>query len=514
MKDSNEKKTKTTDVVYDVVLTNGRVIDAETYTDGIFNVGITGDRIAAISAEPLKGKDVVDATGKIVCPGFIDLHAHSQNIGSNRIQAFDGLTTALDLESGVLPVSEFYDKCAKEGRPINYGASSAWGGARIVTFSPQKAVNGKPVPSVEWFLESFDATEWVMGLAEGETLQKILDMTEEGLKEGGIGVGVPWGYAPGAGMKELLGIWKLAKKYNVPTYTHIQNLSMVDPNSGTKNIVEMIGLAASTGAKTHICHLNSVSLRDIPSISQLIKTAQSAGIPITTEAYSYGAGNGPLGAAEFDPEDVQERLEIDWSDLTAIKTMKDFQSKEEVVKARKEDPNLSTIIHYLREDDNAHDASLLDMSVLFPGGAVVTDGLPYTTTDGKFFHSDEWPLPEGLSNHPRAAGNYCRFLRKWVRERGVISWMDAMRYTSLNAAKILEDSIPEMKNKGRIQVGADADILVFDPETVSEQADFRNPARLSKGMHHVIINGTFLIRDEELDTNALPGKPIRAKITA
>ncbi|QIR15059.1 hypothetical protein [Shewanella aestuarii] len=186
MKDSNDKKTNITDVVYDVVITNGRVIDPETYTDGIFNVGISGDRIAAISTEPLTGKDVIDATAKIVSPGFIDLHAHSQNIGSNRIQAFDGLTTALDLESGVLPVSEFYDKCAAEGRPINYGASSAWGGARIVTFSPQKAVNGKPVPSIEWFLQAFDATEWVMSVAEGETLQKILDMTEEGLKEGGL----------------------------------------------------------------------------------------------------------------------------------------------------------------------------------------------------------------------------------------------------------------------------------------------------------------------------------------
>nr|WP_244325644.1 amidohydrolase family protein [Shewanella aestuarii] len=312
----------------------------------------------------------------------------------------------------------------------------------------------------------------------------------------------------------MLGIWKLAKKYNVPTYTHIQNLSMLEPNSGTKNIIEMIGLAAATGAKTHICHLNSVSLRDIPLISNLVKTAQSSGIPITTEAYAYGAGNGPIGAHEFDPTDVRERLHIDWSDLTAIKTMKNFESKEEVVNARKEDPNLSTIIHYLREDENTHDASLLDMSVLLPGGAIVTDGLPYITSDGKFFNTDEWPLPEGLSNHPRAAGNYCRFLRKWVRERGVISWMAAIRQASLNAALILEDSIPEMKRKGRLQVGADADILVFDPNTVSEQADFRNPARLSTGMHHVLVNGKFLIRDEELDTNALPGKPIRGKITA
>ena len=99
---------------FDVVLAKGRVIDPETYLDGTYNVGIQGDRIAAISAEPLEGKEVVDCTGMIVSPGFIDMHAHGQNIPSARIQAFDGVTTGLELEAGILPVGEFYDNCAKD----------------------------------------------------------------------------------------------------------------------------------------------------------------------------------------------------------------------------------------------------------------------------------------------------------------------------------------------------------------------------------------------------------------
>lgn len=497
-------------VEYDIVLANGRVIDPETYTDGIFNVGISGDTIAAISSEPLNGKDVVDVSGKIVSPGFIDLHAHGQNIASNRIQAFDGLTTALELEAGMLPVSKFYDNCAHQGRPINYGCSVGWAAARIVTLNPEKAVDGKAVPSIGFFFGAFDVSEWVNDPAHGDDLQAILDLTEQGLKEGGIGIGCPWGYAPGAGLKEMRELWKLAKKYERPTYTHIQNLSVLDPDSGTRNMIEIMGLAAATGAHTHVCHWNSTSLRDIPTIRDIVKNAQDAGLTVTTEAYVYGAGNSGIGAAEFDPRDVEERMEIEWSDFTLVKTMKDFETREEFVKARTEHPEDSVIVHFLREDTNTQDASLLDMSVMYPGTAICTDGLAYVQADGSFFESDQWPLPDGLNNHPRAAGNYCRFLRKWVRERGVLSWMDAIRQASLNSALILERAVPKMKRKGRLQEGVDADIIVFDPETVSEQADFRNPARLSKGMHHVLVNGTFVIRDEELNTTAFPGRAVRA----
>jgi len=499
-------------VVYDIVLANGRVIDPETYLDGKYNVGIKGDQIAAVSDQPLQGKEIIDVSGLIVSPGFIDTHAHGQNITSARVQAYDGVTTALELEAGILPIGEFYDNTAKEGRPINFGASTGWAFARVVTFNPEKAVNSKPVPILDFMFGNMGLKEWVEDLADGAQLEQILEMTEQGLKEGGIGIGVPWGYAPGAGLKELQGLWELAAKYERPTYTHVQNLSMLDPNSSFKNHIELMGLAAATGAQTHVCHLNSTSLRDIPTIREVVKNAQAAGLPITTEAYVYGAGESGIGAAEFNPEDVRERMGIDWSDFTLVKTNKDFSSKEEFVKARTEGPGDQVIVHFLREDDKAHDAALLDMSVLYPGAAICTDAIAWVEPDGSFYWGDEWPLRKELSNHPRAAGNYSRFLRKWVREREVISWMDAIRRTSLNACLILEECVPAMKKKGRLQEGMDADIVVFDPETITEMATFRDPCQVSKGMKHVIVNGAFLIRDESLDTEAMPGRAVRAPI--
>ena len=194
---------------FDIVLSNGRVIDPETYLDGSYNVGIRGGQIAAISDQPLKGKEVIDVSGMIVSPGFIDLHSHGQNIPSNRVQAFDGLTTVLELEAGIYPVGEFYDNCAKEGRPLNYGASVGWGWTRIAAMNPEK---GKPQPNLAFAFGSFNLKEWTQDVANEPQLKQILEMTEQGLKEGGIGIGVIHGYAPGAGPHELLGLWRLAAR--------------------------------------------------------------------------------------------------------------------------------------------------------------------------------------------------------------------------------------------------------------------------------------------------------------
>ena len=120
---------------YDLVINNGRVIDPETEFDAVANVGITDGRIVAVTREPITGKTVIDATDQVVAPGFIDLHAHGQNIGDYRMQAMQGVTTMLELESGVLPIGQWYEKQAQKGLPINYGASAGWTFARIAVFS-------------------------------------------------------------------------------------------------------------------------------------------------------------------------------------------------------------------------------------------------------------------------------------------------------------------------------------------------------------------------------------------
>ena len=116
---------------FDIVIQNGRVIDPETGLDAVRSVGVRADRIAAVSSEQLEGEIIIDATGKVVAPGFVDLHAHGQRILAARVQALDGVTTALELEGGVLPVGTFYDRAVEEGRPIHFGASVNWASARI-----------------------------------------------------------------------------------------------------------------------------------------------------------------------------------------------------------------------------------------------------------------------------------------------------------------------------------------------------------------------------------------------
>jgi N-acyl-D-glutamate deacylase len=496
---------------FDIVLANGRVIDPETYLDDAMHVGIKGDRIAAVSETPLEGKEIIDASGMIVAPGFIDMHAHGQDIAPSWLQAFDGVTTALELEAGRLPISAFYDNCAKEGRPINYGTSVAWAFARVATMNPQM---GKPEPTFEWLAGALAYKEWVNNVADERQIDQIMAQVEQGLKEGGLGIGVLYGYAPGAGTKEMVALCELAAQYGVPTYTHVQNFSVLDPKSSIESYVKLIGLAAATGAHMHICHLNSTSARDIDKAVPLIRKAQAAGLSISMGAYTYGAAESGIGAAEWDPKDVQDRMGVDWSDFTLVRNLHDFTTKEDFEAAVKAEPGSMVIVHILHEDDDPHDRALLDLSVLFPGGVIETDSMPWNSADGAIYHGKEWPLPKGLSSHPRSAGCYSRFLRKWVRERGVISWIDAIRKASLNPAEILGKSTPMMRKKGRIQAGTDADIIVFDPERVTDRATFKEPCQTSAGMKHVLVNGSFLIRDEQLDTEAFPGRPVRRLVTA
>lgn len=262
----------------------------------------------------------------------------------------------------------------------------------------------------------------------------------------------------------------------------------------------------------HICHINSTSARDIDKAVVPVKEAIKRGLPVTVGAYTWGAGESAIGAAEFNPKDVRERMGVDWSDFKLVRSGHDFSSKEELEQAIKDNPGDLVVLAFLHDETDAHDRALLDLSVLFPGAAIETDCMPWTDSTGHFLTTKEWPLPDGASSHPRSAATYTRLLRKWVRERGVISWIEAIRKCALIPAQILEKSTPMMKKKGRIQVGADADIIVFDPKTVADRATFKEPCVTSAGMKHVLVNGTFVIHDEKLDENAFPGQPVRRPI--
>ena len=487
---------------YDVVILNGRVIDPETALDAIRNVGLLGDRIAVVTTESIQGRSTIDATGLVVAPGFIDMHAHGQQILPARVQALDGVTTALDLEAGTLPVAKFYANAARDGRPINYGVSAGWGHARIAELT-----GNEPAAEPGFFTSHFGDWSWQLKIASAAELDAILRRVQQGLDEGGLGIGILLGYAPGAGRKEYHALHELAARNGVPTFTHARYLSTIEPESSFEAYQEMIAVAASTQAQMHVCHLNSISLRDIGDIASLIRRAQSSGLKISVEAYPYGAGSTGIGAAMFRGSNWQDRLGgLEKSDfmLGGIPL-----SDQEFDRLQAEAPDTSIVVHMLRPDDNDQDREMLDQSILFPGGVIASDAVDWLDETGESIPQHTWPLPENAMSHPRSAGTFARFLRIWVKEREKISLLDAIAKLSLYPAQILGASVPQMHAKGRLQPGADADIVVFDLDTVSDKATFGRPAQTSVGFEYVLVAGEQLVSDGVLNTEIFPGRAIR-----
>ena len=237
---------------------------------------------------------MLDASGLVVAPGFIDLHAHGQETPAARMQAFDGVTTALELEAGTLPVAVAYDRVAKEGRPINYGFSASWLFARIA-----EKERMEPDGALTFFQDAQRRTGWQFTVASPDETARIIARVERGLQEGALGIGVLAGYAPGYGRKEAFAVAQLAARLDVPTFTHVRYMSVIEPQSSFEAMEEIVSLAAATGARMHIAHLNSSSSRDIPRIAELLRGAQGRGLRISTEAYPYGAGSTVVGAELF-----------------------------------------------------------------------------------------------------------------------------------------------------------------------------------------------------------------------
>lgn len=488
---------------YDLVVANGRVIDPETGLDEVQSIGIRDGRIAAITNISLAGRTVLDASGLVVAPGFIDLHAHGQDLPAARMQAFDGVTTALELESGRLPLSVAYEAVAEEGRPINYGFAVSWLFARIA-----EKERMEPDGSITFFQDAQRRTGWQHSIATPKETARIVARIEKGLQEGAIGIGILAGYAPGHGRKEAFAVAQLAAKYGVPTFSHARYMSVIEPQSSFEAIEEIVSLAAATGAHMHINHLNSIAVRDIQRIAELLHGAQARGLRITTEAYPYGAGSTVVGA---------ELFRGNWRERLGGASAGDIElggvpyNDATLAEAQEKTPGEWIIAHYLRPDRSTADQEHLDQSVLFPGGAIASDAMRWTL-NGEVITGDVWPLPPGSFAHPRSAGAFTRFLRDYVLERKRESLREGLRRMTLIPAQILEASVPQMAKKGRVQVGADADLVVFDLATVSDRGTYTQPNQTAVGMRYVIVNGVPVIRDGELVREALPGRAIRRPI--
>ena len=447
---------------YDIVLQRGRVMDPESGLDAVRSVGINGKKIIAISIRPLRGQVEVDASGLVVAPGFIDLHQHSQTPEAYGFKAMDGVTTALELEVGVSPVSEWY--AARENKTlINFGASSGHIPARMAVMHD----TGGLLPR--------DAA---MNRSATPEEQKVIEAAvQKGLDEGGLGLGMGITYTPTASPDEILSLFYLAAKFKRPVFVHMRAGNVI------ASLQEVIADAVVAGASLHVVHLNSAATRKTREALRMIEGARLRGLDVTTEAYPYIAGATLLESAFFDTG-WQERQEITYSDL--------------LWPATGERLNPALFERYRKQGGTVVLFSNTEEMIR----AVVAHPLVMIASDGI--------LEDGVG-HPRAAGTYSRLLGKYVREDKALTLMDAIRKSSLMPAQRLETMSPQMRQKGRLKVGVDADISIFDPNRVVDKATFENPAQYSEGFRYVMVNGTFVVRDGKLQDGVAPGQGIRAQ---
>ena len=466
-------------MVYDLVINDGRVIDPESKLGAVRSVGIRGGTIAAVSATPLSGKKTIDGKGLVVTPGFIDLYSHAiLTFAGARMEAADGVTTALELENGVLPVGKTYDLVASKGRPVNFGFAVSWVFARAIVTHGTQVENFTP----EGFTRVFQWPNW-QGHFPPEIPNRYSISSIKAFAKAGCGVGAAVGYMLEANREELYDIAKLTRKYDDrPTFVHIRRNEPYGPNSNLSGHEEVIAVAAMTGAHMHFCHLNSNANKHIPEMIAAVEEARRRGVNITWEAYPYGAAATFIGAPFRRPENLPD-LGIKSTAVLYLKTGERVATNERLAQLQKEDPGGFSVFFLLDEDD-PKDKALLDQAVVHPDSAIATDAIPWQVGPDLIL-SDVWPLPADAVAHPRGAGSYSRIPGRYVRT-GQLSMMDAISKMSLIPAQILEPSVPQMKNKGRIKVGADSDITIFDAATVIDRATYEKPNQTSAGIRYVI----------------------------
>jgi N-acyl-D-aspartate/D-glutamate deacylase len=452
---------------YDLVIQGGRVLDPETGLDAIRNIGISGGKIRKVSADDLAGTRVISARGLVVAPGFIDLHQHGQDPASQRVKAQDGVTTALELEIGKPDVAAFLQ--SKEGKSlINYGSAASHVAARSLAF-------GAPIPEGGLLPKSGPATDQP---ASPEQMEKMKARLRHELEAGALAIGMGIQYTPGATRWEVIEIFRLAAEHHLPVYTHVRSAGRQEPGSSVESISEVIAAAAVSGAPLHIVHINSSCGAQGPDCLTLVAGARARGLDVTTEAYPYEAGMTSLNSALFNPG-WQEKFGVTYHDLMLPET------GERLTKERFDELHASSEPHLVVLFSNTMEAV----------DKVIQNSLVMIASDGD-------------QGHPRNAGTFCRVLARYVRSQGTLTLMDAIRKMSLMPAQMLERSTPAALLKGRIQEGADADVIIFDPQTVGDRSTYQHPMEPSAGMQYVLVGGQTVVEKGKVVEGVFPGRPL------
>ena len=443
---------------FDLVIANGRVVDPESGLDAVRNVGISGRTIAAISADRLNGRTVIDASGLVVSPGFIDLHAHGQTPETYRYQARDGVTTAFELEVGSGDIAAWY-AARKSGALINYGVSIGHIPVRMAVLRDPGA-----------FLPTGDGAHRAASPAQ---IKEIARRITNGLENGAVSIGAGFPYTPAATEAELIEVFRVSASHRVPIHAHIRR--------GVAGLEEALKLATATKAPLHVVHINSTGTTATRELLNMIAAARQKGMDISTEAYPYAAGMTEIQSANLDEYEnaTEERTaQLEWPRTGERLTRATFQKYRKI--------GGPVVIHTNTEEMVA---------------AAISSPLTMIASDAYW---------ENGTGHPRTAGTFSRVLGRYVRESRALTLMDAIRKMTLMPAQRLERRVQAMQAKGRLRVGADADITIFDAAKIVDRSTYRAPALPPAGIAHVIVGGVPVVKAGEIVEGVFPGRAVRA----
>ncbi|GEA59186.1 amidohydrolase family protein [Vibrio comitans] len=494
---------------YDLVILNGRVMDPETGFDKIANVAVEDGKIAKITNDAIDGDKVINAEGLVVSPGFIDTHSHVVAIPvMQKLHLRNGVTTPLALEVGAYPVDNWYQKL--EGRSqVNFGASVSSAGIRTKILNQD--YNSRTGTLInDLFDQSETKASGVSGvaltdIASRDQIEQITELVDSELKSGGLGIGVPVGYMSKATTTIETKEWqRLAGEYGVSTYLHGRFSSQLPPTSGLLSIEEMLSSVAIYGGGSLIQHMHQQTLDETPVALKMLDDAREKGMKVAAEIYPYNYGATIVAADYLAPENYERNMGRSYSDIIETETMKPL-TKERYEQLMQENPSASVTFTGSTDED-------LKRALVHESTIIGSDAFPLMKSNGMMAYS--WNTSyEGLQGHPRAAGTQARVL-KMVREDNLMPLMSAISKMSYMPAEFLrENGVEQMANKGRIQVGADADITLVDPQTVQDNSTLKEPGLPSTGIPYVVVNGTVVVEDSKVLKGVYPGQAIRNSIS-
>jgi hypothetical protein len=445
---------------FDVVVQGGRVIDPESGYDNVADVGIDGGTVTAIAEATLQGRTVIDGGGLVVSPGWIDILSYEPNEYGIWFKIADGVTSNLGLHGLQARAADFFDVWGSDTKrpPTHYGGA---------------------------FSDPWTRSQLGLGVddpASAAQIDQLVAMCEEDLLGGYIAVDFEPEYTPGVTFDEIKALAEVAEAHDVPATFHARYSDDVAPGTNADALAEVLRVAEETGAHVHVEHI--ISTGGTYTMKQSLATLEAAranGVNVTACTYPYDFWATYLASARFN-DGWQERFHISYEDLVIVGTgerltassFKSHQAKNELTAA------------YAIPESDVRDA-LSAKWVMLGSDAI---------------------LEPGNRNHPRSTGCFSRAIGRYPREFKTLSLTSALAKATILPAKLLERGAPAMRRKGRLQLGADADLTIFDPETLADQSTVVAPGVESVGIRYVLVAGQ-VVRDPSGNRRETrPGVPI------